>query len=215
MAVNEDLRGQVEKYITDLFSPEDDVLKSIQAEAARQELPTISIRPFEGRLLQFLMTTITARTVLEIGTLAGYSGVWLARALPPDGKLFTLEKSSKHAQVARESFKLAGVEKKVVLLEGSALDSLRKLVDQAPFDFIFIDAEKTGYPDYLAWAVENLRPGGMVAAHNALRGGRILAPESDDDRAMAAFNQSLASNSRLESYIFNVGDGMAVGIKKS
>jgi len=205
----------LDQYVVDLFAPEDDALKWIQSEADRNGLPQISIRPFEGRLLQILMKAIVARKVLEIGTLAGYSTVWMARALPPDGKLITLEKSSKHAEVARASFAKAEVANKVVLWEGNAPDLLQKATAQAAFDFVFMDADKAGYLGYLEWATENLRPGGIVAAHNAYRNGRILAPESDDDRAIAAFNEALAHNNRFESTIIGVGDALAVGIKKA
>jgi predicted O-methyltransferase YrrM len=101
------------------------------------------------------------------------------------------------------------------LREGPAQDWLEKLRDLGPFDFVFIDADKTGYPMYLAWAVDNLRLGGVVMAHNALREGRVLSPESDDDRSIRAFNQALASDSRLDSMILAVGDGMAVGVRKA
>jgi caffeoyl-CoA O-methyltransferase len=202
------------EYAANLSAHEDDVLRWIEAETERNEMPTINVQPFDGRLLQFLMRAVGARKVVEIGTLAGYSAVWLARALPTDGKLFTLEKSGKHAQVARASFERAGLDGKVELLEGPALDSLKRLQSQAPFDFVFIDANKDGYPAYLDWAVENLRPGGMVAAHNAFRSGSVLAPESDEDRLMAEFNRALIANARLDSLILPVGDGMAVGIRK-
>jgi len=205
----------IEQYITDLFAPEDDVLKWIRAESERNGLPTIHVQPSDGRLLQMLIYAINARLVVEIGTLGGYSGTWIARALPPDGKLYTLEKSSKHAQVARASFARAGVSNKVELREGTAADWLEKLRDQGPFDFVFIDADKASYPIYLAWAVDNLRLGGIIAAHNALREGRVLSPESDDDRSIRAFNQALATDSRLDSMIFAIGDGTAVGIKKA
>ncbi len=214
MAVSELLQDQLNTYITDLFAPEDDVLSWIQSEADRNQLPTISIQPYEGRVLQLLLHAVGARKVVEIGALAGYSGTWIARALPADGKLYTLEKSAKHAQVARASYARAGVAERVELIEGDALDSLRRLSAQAPFDFIFIDADKGGYPAYLAWAVDNLRPGGMVAAHNALRHGRIVAPETDEDRAMLVFNRALADHPQLESGIIGVGDGLAVGIKR-
>ena len=203
----------IDNYVIDLFAPEDDALKWIAAEAERNGLPQISIRAHEGKLLQLLMRSVAAHRVVEIGTLAGYSGTWLARALPDGGKLFTLEKSSKHAQVARASFERAGVKDKVELLEGSALDSLQKLSAQAPFDFVFIDADKGNYTGYFQWAVDNLRPGGMVAAHNAFRGGHIIAPDSDDDRAMREFNEALAHDKRLFSTIIAMGDGMAVGLK--
>lgn len=201
-------------YITELFAPEDDVLRSIQEEAKLHGLPDISIQPFEGRLMQWLMRSINAGRVVELGTLAGYSGVWIARALPPGGRLYTLEKNGQHASVARRSFERAGVADRVELLEGSAIEQLVGLAPRGPFDMVFIDADKVSYEVYLAWAINNLRPGGMLAAHNALRGGRITAPESDDDRAMAAFNRALATDSRLDSFILAIGDGMAVGIKR-
>jgi caffeoyl-CoA O-methyltransferase len=206
---------QLDQYVNDLFAREDDVLRWIRAETERNQMPAIQVQPFDGRLLQILMIAIGARRVVEIGTLAGYSGVWMGRALPPDGKLYTLEKSSKHAEVARASFARAGLSAKIDVLEGTALDSLRKVTAHGPFDFVFIDADKASYPAYLDWSIENLRLGGIITAHNAFREGRIIAPESDDDRAMQAFNAALASNSRLESTIIGIGDGMAVAIKKS
>jgi caffeoyl-CoA O-methyltransferase len=205
----------LDQYVTQLFVHEDDVLGWIQAEADRNDLPRISLQPHEGRLLQFLALAVGAKKAVEIGALAGYSGTWLGRALPTDGKLYTLEKSSKHAAVARASFERAGLSGKVELLEGDALDSLKKIEAHGPFDLVFIDADKAGYPHYLAWAVENLRPGGLVAAHNAFRHGAVLAPQNDDDRGMDAFNRALATHSQLESTILAIGDGMAVGIKKA
>ncbi len=212
--MDENTLKQANQYVTELFAQEDEALRWIQGEALRNELPPISIQPFEGRLLQWLMRLIDARKVVEIGTLAGYSTVWMARALPADGKLYTLEKSSKHANVARESFRHASVSARIELMEGNAQDSLRKLSAQAPFDFVFIDADKTGYLDYLAWALDNLRVGGIVAAHNAFRNGGTVQPKSDDDYAMQKFNAALAAEKRLDSTILSVGDGLAVGTKK-
>lgn len=207
-------RAELDHYITTLYAQEDETLRWIQDEANRHELPAISLKPFEGRLMQLLAAMINAKKIVEIGTLAGYSGVWLARALPHDGKLYTLEKSARHAQVARRSFHRAGVADKVEVLEGDARESLRRLSAHAPFDLVFIDADKGSYPDYLAWAVEHLRPGGMVAAHNAFRSGSILKPQSADDHAMLAFNQAIADHPQLNGMILAVGDGMAVGVKK-
>ncbi|MCC7206761.1 MAG: O-methyltransferase [Anaerolineae bacterium] len=204
----------LDQYIADLFAPEDEALQWIQAESDRQGIPPISILPDEGKLIYFLARAIGARRAVEIGVLAGYSGVWIARALPADGKLYALELSERHARLAQRSFEKAGVAERVEIVEGPALDSLNRISPHGPFDFVFIDADKPTYVEYLNWAVANLRPGGMVAAHNALSGRRILAPESEQDVAMAAFNRALAEDPRLDSTIIAVGDGLAAGIKK-
>ncbi len=213
--MQEDTRAALSRYVTNLFANEDDKLQHIQAETARNDMPQISLQPEEGRLLQILVMAVGARKAVEIGTLAGYSGTWIARALPDDGKLWTLEASSKHAKVARANFEHSGVSDKVQLIEGAAQDSFKRVEKGGPFDFIFIDADKSGYPVYLAWAVENLRPGGIVAAHNAFRGGKVAKPETAEDQAMADFNQSIADHPLLEGTILSIGDGMAVGIKRA
>jgi predicted O-methyltransferase YrrM len=214
-SINDTNRAKLDDYVTELYVDEDEALEWIQFEAERNGLPAISVRPFEGRLLQMLVYMSGAKNMVEIGALAGYSGTWLARALPPDSKLYTLEKSSKHAAIARASFQRAGVSSRIELLEGDALDSLKKLTPRGPFDLVFIDADKGGYPAYLEWAVANLRPGGLVAAHNAFRGGRILEPSDEADKLMDLFNHSLANDDRLESMILAIGDGLAVGVKKA
>lgn len=202
------------QYVTEIFAAEDDALQWIQEETRRNNMPQISLSPQEGRLLQFLVRSVGARKAVEIGTLAGYSGTWLARALPEDGRLITLEMDSKHARVARANFERAGVSGKVELIEGPALSSLKNIQDRGPFDFVFIDADKGGYPRYLEWAISTLRFGGMVAAHNAFRGGGVINPGNDDDRGMHHFNRSIAEDKRLFSTILAIGDGMAVGIKQ-
>jgi caffeoyl-CoA O-methyltransferase len=213
--MDESTQAAVGRYVSELFAQEDPVLLAIQADTARNAMPQISLAAHEGRLLQFLVHAVGARRAVEIGTLAGYSGTWLARALPDDGKLYTLEVSPKHAEVARASFARAGLSHKVELLEGPALESLQRLTAHGPFDFVFIDADKSGYPDYLRWAVDHLRPGGMVTAHNALRGGRVVSPADADDHGMDTFNRMLAAEPRLFSTILAVGDGMAAGIKRA
>jgi len=212
--MNDHLRAQLDEYTSELFVSEDETLRWIQEQAAAHQLPAISVRPFEGRLLQILVALAGAKTVVEIGALAGYSGTWLARALPADGKLYTLEKNAKHAAIARASFERAGVAHRVEVLEGDAHTSLHNLMQRAPFDMIFLDADKVSYPTYLKWAVANLRPGGLVAAHNAFRSGKVLNAQTDDDRAMDAFNRALAAEPTLDSTILAIGDGMAVGIKR-
>lgn len=212
--MDEMTRQAVHHYINEHFAPEDHVLREIQQEAERQQLPAISIQPHEGRFLQILMQFIQAKKVVEIGTLAGYSGVWLARALPEDGRLYTIEVSAKHAAIARAHFNRAGVDDRVEVLQGKAVDMLRKISPEAPFDFVFIDANKDQYPHYLEWSIEHLRMGGVMVAHNAIRDGRILSPEDAEDQAVVDFNQSLAQHPQLVSLILPSGDGMALALKK-
>ncbi|HYO88819.1 MAG TPA: class I SAM-dependent methyltransferase, partial [Candidatus Limnocylindrales bacterium] len=134
MLPSPEFRDQLDAYTTQLFAPEDEVLIWIQQQAAARQLPAISVKPFEGRLLQFLLQAISAKKVVEIGALAGYSGVWMARALPPDGALYTVEKNHAHAEMTRESFKRAGLSERAHVLEGDALMMLSKLTPQGPFD---------------------------------------------------------------------------------
>ena len=212
--MSDEKRKQFDEYIGAVFTKEDDVLQWIQAEAQRQEMPQISIHPYEGYLLGWLIRLVGAKSIVEIGTLAGYSGVWMARALPEDGQLYTVEASSKHAAVARSSFEKAGLSDRVQVLQGDARQTLKKLIPRGPFDFVFIDANKESYPDYLAWAVDNLRSGGLVTAHNVYRHGAVLAPQSDDDCIVDGFNHTLASHPALDSMIIPLGDGVAVGVRK-
>jgi caffeoyl-CoA O-methyltransferase len=212
--MDETIREAIDQYISQLFAPEDDALRHIQAEANRNNMPEISIQPFEGRLLQFLAQMANAKKIVEIGTLAGYSAAWLARALPSDGKLISLDVSEKHANVARANLANAKLSDKVEVRQGDARDLLKKLTADAPFDMVFIDADKDSYPFYLEWAIENVRQGGIIAAHNALRHGKIIAPDNDLDRAMAEFNKRIAEDKRLSSFILAIGDGMAISIKK-
>ena len=205
----------LDQYIINLFTPEDEALRWIQAEAARNDVPQISLQAYEARILQILIKAIGARKALEIGALAGYSGTWIARGLPDDGKLITLEKSSKHAKIARAAYEHAGVNNKVTLIEGAALELLPGLKAEVPFDLVFVDADRANYVNYFHWISEALRPGGVLTVHNAFANGRILSPQSDDDRGMAAFQKELASDKRFDSTILGVGDGMVVAVKKS
>ena len=212
--MNEEKRAEIHEYVNRLFAPEDETLQWVKSQCREQGLPPISVQPHEGRLLQMLMLLIGARRVVEIGTLGGYSGIWLARALPTDGRIYTLEIDSKHAAVARSSFERAGVSERVKILVGDARENLQSLEAAGPHDFIFIDADKVGYPQYLDWSIANLRAGGVVCAHNALRRGAVIEPEGEDNLALAAFNNALAEDERLESHLFAVGDGLAVAIRR-
>src|SRR5262249_52086334 len=156
-------------YVEELLEPEDAILREIRDRSAQEGLPRIAVGPFDGRHLEVLARMAGARRIVEIGTLGGYSGVCLARALPPGGKLDTFEYEPKHARVAEESFRRAGVADRVRIHVGPAIDRLPEIEPEGPFDLVFIDADKGGYPAYLAWATRNLRVGGTVVADNVFR----------------------------------------------
>ncbi|MEK7810056.1 MAG: O-methyltransferase [Chloroflexota bacterium] len=202
-------------YITNLFVPHDKILEQILEDIPKKGLPAIAIRAEEGLYLQFLARSCGAKMAIEIGTLGGYSGTWIARGLVDGGKLITLEKESKHADVARENFAKAGVADRVEIKVGDAHETLKTLAKDAPFDFIFIDAEKTGYKNYFDWAMQNVRVNGLIAAHNALRRGTVADTTSTETDAIAtrAFNQYVADEKRVLSTIYPGGDGMLIAVK--
>jgi caffeoyl-CoA O-methyltransferase len=203
-------------YLHDLFGQEDEVLKAIRTRALDEGFPQIQIRPEEGLMLQFLLKANDARRVIELGTLAGYSGVWIGRILPEDGQLITLEIDEERAEVARESFRQAGLSDRVQVRVGDALSLLPDLSAEGPFDAIFIDAIKSEYPAYLAWAVDNIRVGGLIVAHNAFRRGKIVEPAAQHDdlvRGTLAFNRQISEDPRLLGSIVPLGDGLAVAVR--
>jgi len=212
MTAYNDLTSQ---YITATFVHEDEILKTIREDIPRQGLPTIEIKPEEGRFLQVLLQASKAKTAVEIGTLGGYSGTWIARGLVPGGKLITIEKDPAHAAVARKHFAFAGLADRVEIRVGNAHQVLPELVSQGPFDFIFIDADKSGYFTYLDWALANARPGGLIAAHNALWRGGVVRPTDDESRLMRDFNQRIAKDQSLISTIFPAGDGTMIAVKQT
>ena len=206
---------QISDYISSLFAAEDTSLQTARQESPKHGLPTINIKPEEGRFLQFLVRACGARKAVEIGTLGGYSGIWIARGLIPGGKLFTLDKETKHAEVARTHFAAAGLSEVIEVRIGDAHHLLVQLVPEGPFDFVFIDAEKSGYPVYFDWALENLRLGGIIAAHNAFRKGSVAGLGIDDENSelMRQFNHQVANETRLISTIYPAGDGTLISIK--
>ena len=206
---------QISQYISALFAVEDAALTMAREESPKRGLPSISIKPEEGRFLQFLVHACGAQKAVEIGTLGGYSGTWIARGLLPGGKLYTLDKENKHAQVAQEHFDAAGLGESVEIIIGDAEKSLIELSSQGPFDFVFIDADKPGYPAYFNWALENTRLGGIIAAHNAFRKGSVIGLGEDDDNTelMRQFNQLVANDERLVSTIYPAGDGTIISVK--
>jgi caffeoyl-CoA O-methyltransferase len=203
------------EYITGLFSAEDQLLATLREEADRTGLPPIAISADEGRLLQVLLTAIRARRVLEVGTLGGYSAICMARALPADGTLLTIEIEPKHAEFARRYIKRAGQSDRIEVRVGRALDVLPSL-DGELFDAIFIDADKEPLPTYFEWALRLVRPGGLVIADNALWGGRVFDGETDDEktRAVREFNRRMANDQRVLGIIVPTHDGVAVAVVK-
>jgi len=191
----------VDRYITDLLVRPDHALETALQASADAGLPQINVAPNQGKFLQLLATIQGAQHILEIGTLGGYSTIWLARALPPGGRLMTLESEPKHAEVARKNIAQAGLANVVELRLGPVLDTLKQLVTgkPPPFDFIFIDADKPGYPDYFTWALKLSRRGSCIVADNVIREGAVIDPHHEDARVQGArrFNERVAAEPRV------------------
>ncbi|GAC1423647.1 MAG: O-methyltransferase [Ktedonobacteraceae bacterium] len=209
------MRHSIEQSITHLFAAEDEGLQYALTAAKAAGLPPIQISPIQGKFLQLLATMCHARNILEIGSLAGYSGIWLARALPVGGRLLTLEIDPKHADIVRNAFATAGVGDRTEVRVGKALDTLPTLTSEAPFDLVFIDADKPPYPQYLEWALRFTRPGSIIVADNTIRNGdRLRDPAqltSETEKAVAQYNRNVAQNPRLQSLAFAMDDDYTDG----
>ena len=175
--MSHDAWTEVDSYLTEALLAPDPALDAALADSQAGGLPAINVAPNQGKLLMLLAQMAGARRILEIGTLGGYSTIWLARALPPEGRLVTLEYAPRHAEVARKNIARAGFERQVEVKVGAAIDTLPGL--DGPFDFIFIDADKTGYPDYFLWSLKLARPGTVIVADNVVRAGKVLDPQGD------------------------------------
>jgi caffeoyl-CoA O-methyltransferase len=206
---------RIPPYVERLLEPEDDALREIRARSVAAGLPPIAVGPFDGRHLEVIARAVGARKVVEIGTLGGYSGVCLARALPRDGVLHTFEVDPKHARVAEESFRRARVADRVRLHVGPALERLPEIERDGPFDLVFVDADKAAYPAYLEWSARNLRPGGVLLADNVFR--RAAFPlDGEDPRVgdgIKAFNAALAKGDRFRATLLPLEDGLAFGVR--
>jgi len=176
----------VDRYLTDLVVPPDPVLDAALRASDAAGLPAINVAPNQGKLLHVLALLCGARAILEIGTLGGYSTIWLARALPPDGTLITLEYDPRHAEVAAANLARAGLTDRVEIRVGAALDTLPQLdkEERGPFDLIFIDADKVNNPDYFGWALRLSRPGSLIVVDNVVRHGAVADPTVDDPRVL-------------------------------
>jgi caffeoyl-CoA O-methyltransferase len=214
-----ELFGSVDNYINSLLMPHDDALAAVERSLHESGIPQISVSPNQGKFLQVLAKLCGARKILEVGTLGGYSTIWMARALPPGGKLITLELEHRHAEVARSNFERAGLGNVIDIRLGKAIDILPalKASDEGPFDMIFIDADKPPYAEYFQWALKLSRPGTLIVADNVIRGGKVLDAQSDDDtvKGVQRFNKMLAQTPGVTATIIqNVGakehDGMAL-----
>ena len=199
----------IASYVEALLEPEDDVLAEIRARSGKEGLPTIAVGPFDGRHLEVIARATGAMRMVEIGTLGGYSGVCLARALPDGGRLDTFELDEHHAKVAEESFRRAGVASKVRIPVGPALERLGAIEGDGPFDLVFLDADKEGYPAYLDWTERHLRVGGTLLADNVFRKprGREAA------EVVHAFNERLARSYAWRLTMIPVEDGLAFAVK--
>lgn len=189
----------VDDYYSDLLVPTDPVLDAVLAASEAGGLPAHNVAPNQGKLLMLLAQIQQAQTILEIGTLGGYSTIWLARALPAGGRLITLEANPKHAEVARANIARAGLSEVVDLRVGRAIETLPQLTDQAPFDLIFIDADKPSNPDYFTWALKLSRKGTLIIADNVVRDGAVIDADSDDPnvQGIRRFNELVAAEPRV------------------
>ena len=216
--VSDQLLDQIDDYVENLFVPPDAALEQNLRDADAAGLPAIAISPGQGRFVYLLAKIAGAKRILEIGTLGGYSTTCLARALPDDGKVVTLELSPEHAAVARKNLDRAGIGGRVEIRLGSASHTLDKMIaaGEASFDFVFIDADKPGYVGYLNQVLQLSHPGTVIVGDNLIRHGDVLAEVAPDEQAVGvkAFNALIASHPRLESILLPILkdkiDGMSI-----
>jgi predicted O-methyltransferase YrrM len=221
MTMNQEQWNRVDDYLNQLFVQPDEALDAALAASAAAGLPAVQVSPTQGKLLHLLARLRQARTILEIGTLGGYSAIWLARALPPDGRLVTLESDDRHAEVALDNLARARLSNVVQLRLGRALDTLPQIAAEGggPFDVIFIDADKPNNPQYLDWALRLSRPGTLIVGDNVVRSGAVIDSSNVDPsvQGVRQFNELLAAERRVSATaIQTVGskgyDGFAVAI---
>jgi predicted O-methyltransferase YrrM len=200
------LLARIDDYIEERFAPQDEALEAAVRESRRAGLPEIQVSPNEARLLQLLAEMVGARRILEVGTLGGYSAIHFGRALPQGGELISLEIDERHAEVARENVERAGLSERVEIRVGDARELLAQKAenDEGPFDVVFIDADKEGYPEYLEWALRLTRPGSLILGDNTIRGGSVLDPEDASARATGEFNEKIARDPRLSAILLPI-----------
>jgi len=210
--------GEIARWAEATFAPEDDVLREIRERSLREGLPRIQVGPMDGLHLEVIARAVAATRAVEIGTLGGYSGVCLLRGMGPGGVLHTFELDPRHAEVARTSFERAGVAGQARVHVGRALERLQAVEREGPFDLVFVDADKAGYPAYLAWAEEHLRVGGVVLGDNAFAFGHVHDPSWNGEDAGAVaplrtFAERLARGGRFRATMIPTEEGLAMGVK--
>ncbi|WP_437734622.1 O-methyltransferase [Sorangium sp. So ce1335] len=206
---------EIDRYAHDHTEPPTALLDELREYThANEPSAGMQVGRVEGTLLGMLVALMRARRVLEIGTFTGYSALSMAQALPPDGELVTCERDPGVARVARSFFDRSEHGKKIRIALGDALDTIRGLPASPPFDLVFIDADKARYPDYYEEALPRLRQGGLIVADNTLWSGEVLAPETEDARALAAFNERVARDPRVEKVLLPVRDGVTLARKR-
>jgi caffeoyl-CoA O-methyltransferase len=219
--MDENLFAAVDEYINDLFASEDPVLTATRNSIVASEIPDASVSAGQGSFLQLMARLVRASRILELGTFAGYSTIWLARGLTGPGKLITIEANPIHAELAKANLERAGLTDRVDLRIGKGLDLLPAIAAESagPFDLIFIDADKPPYTEYFHWALRLSRPGTLLIFDNVVREGKVLDPSSDDPavRGVRRLNQALAEEPRVSATILaNIGikkyDGMAIAL---
>ena len=209
------LTPELADYVRAASERPDDVAADLLAETAamaeRGEAPaTFQIAPEQGAFMQLLTRALGVRRAIEIGTFTGYSALCLARGLPDDGRLVCLDRSEEWTAVARRYWERAGLAQRIELHVGEALPALRALPAGETFDLAFVDADKTGYPAYVEELYDRMTPNGVVLLDNTLRSGRVLEPQSEDDRALVALNAALAADERWETVLLPLADGLTV-----
>ena len=221
--MNNTIFSSVDNYISNLLLAPDPALTGTEAAIEAAGIPSISVSPNQGKFLHILARLCQAKKILEVGTLGGYSTIWMARALPENGKLITLEIDPTHAAVAQKNIEGAGLKNIVDIRIGKAIDLLPELhsTGAGPFDMVFIDADKPPYAEYFQWAIKLSRPGTLIVTDNVIREGKVLDPDNNDPMVAGArrFNQVLADSDAVTATIIQtVGskehDGMAIAIVK-
>lgn len=202
---------EIMQWINRVHCSHDEALERAFSSPDREQMPAIQVGPSEGRLLHLLIKLSGAKKVVEIGTLAGYSALHIAQALPDDGYLWTIEYEAAHAAIARDNIAAAGLDDRVDVLLGAALDVLPTIEQHGPFDAVFVDADKQGYADYGRWARNNLRTGGLLLGDNAFLFGNLLE-DTDRGNAMRAFHEQAAEF--FDSVCVPTPDGVLVAIKR-